>query len=306
MASGAAYAQHYPSKAVKIIVPFAAGSATDGLARLIAEELAKAFSNPFIVENKPGASAIIGAQAVARSAADGYTLFITSNTSHSANPSLFKKLPYDPVKDFTPIARIGFLPFILVVNASLPVKSMAEFIAYAKANPGKLSYATSNSTSLVAAETIKAMAKIDMTGVPYKANPQALTDLMGGQVQVMVADLGTSRTHIEAGRLRALGVTPEKRTALMPNLPSISEAGLPGFDLTSWVGLLGPIGMPKQTVAKLHHQLKTTLARRQVQQRMAALGYEAVPSSPEEFRAFIKQQILHWANKVDAAGIQPE
>jgi tripartite-type tricarboxylate transporter receptor subunit TctC len=302
----AAWAQGYPSKPVKIVVPFAAGSLSDTLARYLAEEFTKALGVQFIVEDKPGASAIIGSELVAKSPPDGYTLMLTSNTPHAANPHLFKKLPYAGVKDFTAIARVGFYPFVLLVSSTLPINSVPEFVAYAKANPGKLSYATSNSTSLVAAETIKVMAKIDLVGVPYKSNPQALTDLMSGQVHVMVADLGTSRVHVKAGKLRMLGVTRSRRTRLMPELPTISENGIPNFELGSWVGLVGPANMPKDIVDKLHGTLIKFLGRKDVQERIAAIGCELSPASPEEFRDFMEKQLIEWGDKIKAAGIEPE
>jgi tripartite-type tricarboxylate transporter receptor subunit TctC len=304
--ANAANAETYPAKPVRIVVPFAAGSLSDGLARFLGDELGKSLATQFIVDNKPGASAIIGAETVAKAAPDGYTLLLTTNTPHSANPSLFKQLPYDPIKDFTPIERIGFFPFVLVVNASLPVKNVAELIAYDKDHPGKLNYATSNSMSLVSAETIKLMAKIDVTGVPYKSNPQALTDLVGGQVHMMVVDVGTSRTHLESGKLRALGVTPAAGTRLLPKVPPLAKAGLSNFDFIGWVGLVGPAKMPDDVVAKLHSALAKILARKDVQDRMDTIGCEAAAMPPKEFAAFIEQQLGFWAGKVKAAGIQPE
>ena len=304
--SPAAFAQPYPNKAVRIIVPFAAGSLTDSLGRLLAKELTAALGQPVIVDNKPGASAIIGAQATAQAAPDGYVLLLTTNTPQAANPSLFKKLPYDPVKSFTPIARIGYYPFVLVVHPKVGATSVKELIDYARARPGTLSYATASSMSLVSAETFNVLAKTDLQRVAYKSNPQALTDLMAGEIQVMVGDLGTSLPHIKAGKLRALGVTTAKRTSLMPDIPTIAESGLPNFDLVGWVGLVGPAGMHDDVVKKIYDALAKSIARADMQERMTLLGCEPAILPSQQFGTFIKQQIGEWAKKVTAAKIEPE
>jgi tripartite-type tricarboxylate transporter receptor subunit TctC len=300
------HAQNYPTKPVRLIVPFAAGSLSDSLGRLLAKELTVSLGQQFVVENKPGASAIIGAQTTAAAPADGHVLLLTTNTPHAANLSLFKKLPYDPVKDFTPIARIGYYPFVLVVNPGVPAKSVKELIDYAHASPGKLNYATANSMSLVSAETINVMAQTDIQGVAYKSSPQALTDLMGGEIQMMVSDLGTSLQHIKSGKLRALGVTTLKRTRLAPELPTMSETGLPNFNLVGWVGIVGPAKMPSEAVKKLHESLAKIIARPAFQEQMMSVGCEPAGSSPEQFGTFIKQQIGEWAQRVKAAKIEPE
>ena len=301
-----ALAQNYPSKAVRVIVPFAAGSVTDTLGRLLAKELAVALGKQFVIDNHPGASGIIGAEAAARAPADGYVLMLTSNTTHAANLSLFKKLPYDAVRDFTPIARIGYYPFVLVVNPRLPATSVKELIAYIRANPGKLNYATSNSMSLVAAETFNVAARTDLLGVPYKSNPQALTDLMSGEVQLMFADLGTSQQYIKARKLRSLGVTSAKRTRLAPDLPTLAESGLPNLDMVGWVGLVGPAGLPRERVDKLYQSLTEIIARPDMQARMMAVGCEPALTTPQQFGAFIKQQIANWQQRVKAAQIEPQ
>ena len=301
-----ALAQSYPSKSVRVIVPFAAGSLTDSLGRLLAKELSSALGRQFVIDNNPGASAIIGAQATARAAADGYVLMLTSNTAHAANPSLFKKLPYDAVKDFTPIARIGYYPFVLLVNPTVPAHSVKELIEYARANPGKLNYASANSMSWVSAETINVLAHTDLLHVPYKSSPQALMDLMSGEVHIMVGDLGTAQTHIKSGKLRALAVTPAKRTRLAPDLPSIAEGGVPNFDMVGWVGLVGPAGMPNEVVKKLYDALAKIIGRADIQERMLAIGCDPALTSPAQFSEFIKLQIVDWAQRVKAAKIEPE
>ena len=222
--SASVFAQAYPNKPITLIIPFAAGSGTDGVARNVAQKLSERIKQPVIVENKAGASAQIAAQYVAKSAPDGYTLFMTTNTSHSANPWMFKNLSYDPIKDFTPIARVGELPFALAVNPKLPVNTLPEFIEYAKKNPGKLSYATPNSTSLVAMETIKRISGIDVVGIPYKASTQAMTDLIAGQVQVYVVDLGSGMGALKSDRVRTLAVTTAKGSQSFPTVPSIASS----------------------------------------------------------------------------------
>lgn len=303
--SVAALAQTYPEKPISLVVPFAAGSGTDNVARQIAQRLSERLRQAVVVENKPGASAQIGAEYVANAKPDGYTLFMTTNTSHSANPSLFKTLRYDPIRDFTPIVRTGELPFALAVNPSLPVKSTKELIAFAKANPGKISYATPNSTSLVASETIKSMAGIDIIGVQYKSSPQALTDLMGGQLQMYVVDFGSGLSTLKAGKVRTLAVTPARGSKLLPDVPPIAEA-LPGFDLTSWNGIFGPAGLPKPIVDRLNSEIQAILADKEVQEKLAVVGFEVWPSkSPDEFATYVAEQLELWTRLIRQAGIEP-
>ena len=301
-----ASAQIYPNGPITLIVPFAAGSGTDSVARIVGQKLGERLKQPVVVDNKPGASAQIGAQAAAKARSDGYTLFMTTNTSHSANPSLFQKLPYDPIADFTPIARVGELPFALVVNNDLPVKSMPEFIAHARANPNKLSYATPNSTSLVASETLKRIAGLDIVGVPYKSSPQAMTDLVTGAVQVYVTDLGSGIAMIKAGRVRTLAVTTAKASPLLPGVPPLAES-VPGFDLTSWNGIFGPAGLPPAIVERLNAELKTVMADREVQDKLLQLGFQPWPSkTPQEFAQYVNDQLRHWSALIKQAGIKPE
>jgi len=307
LVSGAALAQAYPSKPVKIVVPFAAGSGTDIVARITAEELGKALGGSFVVDNKPGASAQIAAEFVAKAAPDGYTLFITTNTSHSANPSLFKKLPYDPIKDFTPVARTIYLPFTLVVDPKLPIKSVTELVAYAKASPGKVSYAYGNSTGQVAGATLSQMGRIDTIAVPYKSTPPAMTDIIGGSVAYMFVDLAAGRAQMQAGKLRPIAVSTEKRSTLLPDVPAVAETpGFAGFDLTSWGGMLAPAGMPRDIVDKLNAELRKIYARADVRERLGPIGAEPNTSSPEEMAEFLKVQLASWSKKIKDAGIQPE
>ena len=297
----------YPDKPVKIIIGFGPGSGTDILARMIAEELRLALGQPFVVDNRPGASAQIAASAAAKSPPDGYTLFLTSNSSHSVNPHMFKKLPYDPIADFTPIGGIAYFPFILAVNASVPAKTPQEFVAYARANKGKLNYAYGTPTVQIPAEALNRLEKLEATGVPYKSSPGAMTDVIGGQAQFLVVDLASARPHLQSGRLRALAVTTSKRTVLAPDLPTIEETlGLRNFDLAAWTGLFGPARLPREITEKLSVTLQQILAKPDVRERILASGAEPTPSDIATFTALVKRQLEVWGAKVADAGIQPE
>ena len=306
LAVSAAIAQSYPSAPVTLVVPFAAGSGTDAVARIVAKKLGERLKQPVLVDNRAGANAQIAAQFVAKAKPDGYTLFMTTNTSHSANPSLIANLKYDPIKDFTPVARVGELPFALVVNKNDPARSLKEWIEQVKAHPGKFSYATPNSTSLVASETIKRIAGLDVMAIPYKSSPQALTDLIGGTVQMYVVDLGSGMGMINAGSVRVLGVTTKESLKSVPNaVPIVKE--VPGFDLTSWNGIFGPAGMPKPVVDKLNAELQEVLADKEVQKSLSQLGFETWPTkTPEEFAKYVVDQLAHWSALVKQAGIRAE
>ena len=297
----------YPNKPVKIVIGFGPGSGTDILARMIADELRAALNQPFVVDNRPGAAAQIAATAVAKAPADGYTLFLTSNSSHSVNPHLFKKLPYDPIADFTPIGGIAYFPFILAVNASLPVRTPQEFVAYAQANRGKLNYAYGTSAVHIPAEALNRLQKLEATGVPYKSSPEAMTDVIGGQAQFLVVDLASARPHLRSGRLRALAVTTSKRSGLAPELPTLEETlGLRDFDLAAWTGLFGPAGLPREVADKLSATLLQIMAKPEVRERILAAGAEPTPSDTATFTALVKRQLEVWGRKVADAGIQPE
>lgn len=307
-ASQPAWAQQppYPSAPITMVVPFAAGSGTDSVARTVSQKLAERLRQPVLVDNKPGANAQVAAQIAAKARPDGYTLFMTTNTSHSANPALYTALKYDPIKDFTPVARVGELPFALAVHPSVPAKTMGELIAYARANPGKLSYATPNSTSLVAMESIKHIAGIDLLSVPYKSSPQAMTDLVGGQVQVYVADLGSGMSMLKSDKVRTLGITTAQPSPLLPGVPPIGLTAK-GFDLTSWNGIFGPAGMPPAVVNRLNTELQAVLADKDTQDKLALIGFQVWPSkTPEEFATYVADQLTHWRTLIRQAGIKPE
>jgi tripartite-type tricarboxylate transporter receptor subunit TctC len=302
----AVQAQPYPTQAVTMVVPFAAGSGTDAVARTVAQRLGERLKQAVVIDNRPGANAQVAAQFVAKARPDGYTLFMTTNTSHSANPALYRELRYDPVKDFTPVARVGELPFALAVHPSVPARSMQELIEHAKANPGKLSYATPNSTSLVTMETIKRIAGIDIVQIPYKSSPQAMTDLVGGQVQVYVADFGSGMAMLKSDKIRTLGVTTARESKILPGIAPIG-ATVKGFDLTSWNGIFGPAGMPKDIVERLNAELQLVLAEKDTQDKLGQLGFEVWPSkTPEEFAQYVRDQLTHWGSLIRQAGVKPE
>jgi len=300
-----ALAETYPSKPIKLVIAFAAGSATDSAGRILAQELSQRLGQNVIVENRAGANGQIAAVFVARSAADGYTLFMTTNSTHGANPHLYRKLAYDPIRDFEPIARVGTLPFMLVVNPELQANSTAEFVAYAKAHPGELSYGTASTASLVGAETINHLAGLDLVRVGYSSSPQAILDLVAGRLQVMVADFTTAMPHVKAGRLRVLAVTTAKHTSLLPEVPPIAET-LAGFDLTSWNGIFAPAGTPKDILARLEHEILDILSRADIRKKFAAIGFEIDPMNTREFSRYVREQIAYWGKLVRDAGIPPE
>ena len=305
--AGPVAAQGYPSKPVRMIVPFGPGSATDIVARLLADELRGALGQSVIVDNKPGASAQIGAEQAAKAPADGYTLFLTTNTSHSANPYLFKKLSYDPIRDFTPLARVCYFPFVLAVDAKLPINTVRELIAYAKANPGRVSYAYGNSTGQVAGAALNNLMQLGATAVAYKSTPQALADVIGGQVAFMFVDLASSQPYLKSARLRAIAVSTESRSALAPDLPTLKEAaGIEGFDLSAWLGLFGPAGLPADVVDRLSGDVLKILGKKEVRDRIEALGGDLAPAPSREFGQYVVKQLEVWRVKVRDAGIAPE
>ncbi len=304
--SGAALAQNYPTRNITLVLPFAAGSGTDTTTRIISQHLSAALGVGIIIDNKPGANGMIAATYVARSAPDGYTLFVTTNTTHSANPYLLKTLTYDPVKDFTPIARTGDLPFMLVVNPEVPAKTVGELVAYAKANPGKLTYASGSSSAIVSGATFAHNAGIDMLHVPYKSSPPALSDVIGGRITMMFTDVLTGLPHVNDGALRALAVTTKDRSPLVRNLPSMQEAGVPDFDITSWQGYFGPAGLPKEVVTKLNTEIRKIVENPEIKAKLATLGMDAFSGTPEELGTFVRDQLVLWEKLVTNAGIEKQ
>ena len=299
-------AQSYPWKPITIVVPFGAGSGTDTVTRIIAQPLAAALRQTIVVENKAGANGAIAATQVARSAPDGHTLLMSTNSPHSAAPSLNKTLAYDPIKDFAPVTRAGSYTFMLLVHPSVPVVSIAELIAYAKANPGKLSYASGNTSGIVAGETLKRAAGIDVLHIPYKTVPPALQDVLGGRVSMIMTDLTPGLPHVRAGTLRPLAVTRRQRSALVPDVPSLHEAGVTGFDMDSWAALFAPAGTPAETIARLNAELRPIIDSAEVKGRLRDAGFEAFSSTPEELGDFVKAQLVKWTQMIKAAAIEPE
>jgi tripartite-type tricarboxylate transporter receptor subunit TctC len=298
-------AQSYPVKPIKLVIAFAAGSATDAMGRLLGEALSQRLGQQVVVENRAGATGTLAAAYVARSAPDGYTLLMTTNSTHSANPYIYKTLPYDPLKDFVPVARTATLPFMLVVHAGLPVASTSQLVSFSKARPGQLSYGAASTTSLVGAERINRLAGIDLVRVAYKSSPQAMLDLVAGRLQVMVADFATAMPQIRAGKLKVLGVTTAKRSALLPDVPPLEEA-LPGFDITSWNGLFAPAGTDPAIIARLAADTLAVLAQPAIRKRLAEIGFDVDPMGPEAFDRYVREQLTYWGKLVHDAGIQPE
>jgi tripartite-type tricarboxylate transporter receptor subunit TctC len=301
----AAQAQTYPTRPVRVMVPFPAGSATDQVARLVGQQLAEALKQPFIVENKPGAQGSIAAAEVARAAPDGYTLLLTTNTPQAANVSLFKKLAYDPVKDFAPVARIGTTSFMLMLKADSPIRTFKEFLADARTKPGKLSAGFGSAGSQVALAMLKSMGNVDVVEVPYKGIPQAITDVLGGTLSFTFVDLGNALAQAKGGKLRGLAVTSAKRTPLAPDVPAVAEE-LKGYELIAWFALMAPAGTPAPIVQRLHDVTVKGIATAEVKEKFAAIGTDVAPMDPGELAKFIQSEIAHWAKLVKLAGIQPE
>jgi len=299
-------AQPYPSKPIRIVVPFPAGSATDTITRILGQSVSASVGQPIVVDNKPGADGAIAGAEAAKAPADGYTLLMATNSPMSAVPAMKKSPPYDPVSDFTPITDIGRYTFFLYVNASVPVKTFQELINHAKANPGKLAYATGNTTGIVSFAQMNALAGIEMLHVPYKGEPQGITDLVGGRVQVMWATPTTGLPHVKDGKLRALVTQLTKRSHLLPDVPTIHEAGMPKFTITSWAALYGPAKLPKDVVARLNKEFHAAMARADVQAQMEKQAFLMTPSTPEKLAEFTKEQMESYRTILRAAGVQPE
>ena len=302
-----AFAQSYPNKPIKFVVGFAPGGATDVVGRLMAKKIGDALGQPIIIENRAGGSSNIGAEVVVRSAADGYTFYVCAITS-AINVSLFPKLPFDFAKDFEPVALFANVPNILVVHPSVPAKTVKELIDYARANPGKLSYASSGAgTSIhLSAELFKMLTKVDMVHIPYKGSAPAMTDMIGGQVQVMFDNMPSALPHVKAGKLRALAVTSAQRSLSAPDVPTMGEAGVQGFDVQSWFGIVAPKGTPKDIITRLNAESVKALATADIKERFMDLGAVPAPLSPEGFGEFIHTEITRWGEVVKASGAKVE
>ncbi|WP_137920521.1 tripartite tricarboxylate transporter substrate binding protein [Hydrogenophaga sp. 2FB] len=306
LCTGLAQAQSYPDKPITIVVPFAAGSGTDQQARAMAQALTAEYKATVVVDNKAGASGFIAAQHVAAAAPDGYTLLMTTNTTHAANQHLYKKLPYDPVKDFTPVALLAKGHMLLLVNESSPIKSVADLIAAAKKSPGKLNFGSGSSSSRVASELLKQMANIDVVNVPYKSNPMAITDLLGGQVDFMFSDASTALPQVKSGKMRALAVSGTKRLAAAPTVPTVEEAGVKGYDMSYWTAVYLPAKAPAAVTAKLNEMLIKATTSPAVAGYIASTSGEQATSTPEGLAKFQADESQKWGRIIRAAGIEAE
>ncbi|MFT3718439.1 tripartite tricarboxylate transporter substrate binding protein [Pseudorhodoferax sp.] len=307
LAAAPAFAQNFPSKPITIVVPASPGGAIDLAARLIGQKYTEAWGQPVVVDNKTGATGVIGTEFVAKSAPDGHTLALVAS-SHAINPSMFKKLPFDTLKSFEPVVQTHTVPLVLVVAPDAPFKSVQDVVAFGKAHPGQLSFASSGNGGAphFSGELFKSMTGLDMQHIPYKGSTLAHPDLMSGRVSIMFDTLAATSAHIKGGKLRALAVTTPQRLAALPDVPTVAESGLPGYETSTWGGLLAPAGTPAPVVAKLAAETTRILALPDVRERMLAAGVEPVGGTPAQFSAFIQSEMVKWGKVAKAAGIQPE
>jgi len=298
----------YPVKGMRIIVAYTPAGTTDILARAVGQKYNEAWGQPVIVDNRPGANGNIGTEIAAKATPDGYTLLMATAGTHGINPTLYPKIPFDAVKDFAPISLVAIVPNIVVVNNALPVKNLKDLIAYAKANPGKLSYGSPGigSTGHLSMELFKSMTGLQLTHVTYKGSAPTLQDLIAGQIQVVFDNIPPYLSQVQAGRIRALAVTPSKRSQAAPNVPTVAEAGVPGYDAGSWFGLFAPAGTPKEIVDKLSAETQRILKLPDVVERLHGLGAQPVGNTPEEFGQFVKDEIAKWAKVIQAANVKLE
>ena len=304
VAPSTSMAQAYPVKSVRLVVPFPPGGPLDSVGRLIAQKLGEAWGQTVVVDNRPGAGGNIGADLVAKSPPDGYTIVMGALSTHAVNPSLYRRMPYDAVKDFAPITLLAITPNVLVINPALPVTSVKELIAYAKAHPGKLAFGSGSNGSAghLAGELFKVETGVDMLHVPFKGAAPAMQALLAGDTQLMFDNLASAMPQVKAGKLKALAVTTAHRSPLVPELPTMAEAGVPGFDISTWFGLLAPAGTPRDIIAKWNTDVTRLLNSPEMRERLAAQGAEAAPTTPEQFAAFIASEIPKYARIVKASG----
>ncbi|MDB5807920.1 MAG: tctC [Betaproteobacteria bacterium] len=306
LASPAAIAQDYPSKTIRIIVPFTPGGATDVVARIIAQKLSEQFARQVVVDNRGGAGGIVGVEVVAKAAPDGYTLVMGTSGTHAINASLYPKLSYDPVKDFAPVTRTALLPSMIVVHPSIPARSVRELIALAKKNPGQLTYASSGSAQYLTGALFNTMAQIEMVHVPYKGGSQSMPAQLSGEVSLSFTTVVSALPHVASGRLRGLAVTSARRTPSAPQFPTVAESGLPGYEAVSWYGVLAPAGTPREVVTRLNGEIVRALKLPDVQQLMLVQGAEPISESPEQFAALIKADVAKWGDVVRKSGAKAD
>lgn len=307
-ASALAQASSYPNKPIRIIVPFAVGGIADTFGRVIGIKLTEAWGQPVIIENRTGAGGNIGAELVAKSAPDGYTLVMGNNGTHAVNVNLFKSIPFDPIKDFIPIAHVLEAEGLLVVNPAIKANSVREIVEMARAQPGKLSYASGGlgTTSHLAGELFKSTAKVDIVHVPYKGNSPAIADLLSGQTQLSFATMPTVLPHVKAGKLRAIASIGLARTVALPDVPTVAESGLPGFEVSNWIGLFAPVGTPPEIVAKLNAEVQKIMRSADVQKRLESEGARFIPTTPAQFASFQRDELAKWAKIIKDANIKAE
>ena len=306
VALSAAAGAEYPDKPIRLIVPFPPGGGAELGARVFAQPLGQALGQPVVIETRPGGDGVIAADAAMRAAPDGYTLFYATNTAFNWVPVTKKNPPYDPVADFTPVSLVGYFGFFLFTNADVPAKSVAELIAYARANPGKLNYGTGNSTSQLLGAQLNFLNKLDVVHVPYKGDAPLNVDLLGGRVHMAFATPSAAAPHVKEGRLRCLAAMFAHRSPLLPEGPTAAEAGLGQMTLRPWGGIFGPVGLPKDVVARVGRELAPVLARPEVREGLGRIAFEPKSSTPEELTAFLKEQMEVWRATARAVGIQPE
>jgi tripartite-type tricarboxylate transporter receptor subunit TctC len=308
LASSEARGQSYPSKPIRFIVPYAPGGSANMVARTVAQKMTGPLGQQVVVDNRPGANGQIGMDIVAKAAPDGYTVVLGYISNLAIDPSLYAKLSFDPVKDFAPITELVSTLNVLVVHPSVPAKNLKEMIAYAKANPDKMNFSSSGIGSVghLTGELLNRQAGIHMVHVQYKGSGQAVIDLLAGQVQAMFSGFSSTLQQIRAGKLKAIAVTSARRSPAAPDIPTIAESGFPGFEATAWHGMLAPAGTPRPVISRLHDEAVKALAAPDVQERLAALGFDVVGSTPEEFRGYIQSEIRKWAPVVKASGVKPE
>jgi tripartite-type tricarboxylate transporter receptor subunit TctC len=296
----------YPTRPIRLIAPFAPGGPSDTLARLMSQKLNESLGQPVIVDNRPAAAGVVGFEMVAKSVPDGYTVLLGSSGGLTMNPSLYAKLPYEPRRDYQPITQIESGPQILVVNPSVAAKSVQELISLAKSKPGQINFASAGTGNRLASELFKAQAALDIVNVPYKGTSQALADVIGGQVQMMMASAISALPQMKAGKLRGLAVTSTKRAVILPDLPTVAESGLPGYESTSWHGVLVPAGTPSPVVTRLHTESVRALHQPDVKERLSSMGYEVVASTPQQFTAYIAEQRAKYDKLIRQIGIKAE
>jgi tripartite-type tricarboxylate transporter receptor subunit TctC len=302
----AAFADDFPSRPMTFVSVFGPGSASDTILRIIADPLGAALKQPIVVEDRPGADGAVAAQYVQHATPDGYTLMLATNSPLSADPFLLRQVSYDPVKDFAPVTRVGSFTQLLVVNPGLPVNSVKDLIDYVRANPGKLSFASGNTAGVVGGKTFAHWAGLDILHVPYKSSPQAIEDVIAGRVSMMVVDFTVGMPHVAAGQVRALAVTRLKRSPLFPDLPTLNESGLEGFDLDAWAALVAPANTPPEVIAKLNGAIGKIIDDPATKQKFRNVGFDGFSSTPDELGDFIKVQLGKWGKMIQDAGIQPD